>query len=427
MAAGIRGVTSGDSGSSTGGSFNATFHASAVAGDVAVLAVAQNGTQSISGLSGWTIDPNTPVTVSGNNNRLTVYTKELTSGDISAGLVAVTFGGAQRYAWAVVVVQDTAGPDVSDDNQSNTQVSTAVLPSVDPTDTNALWLGFIVGRNSTNGTQVTWTAPSGHTEQVDRTTTNAGSPNTNLLVTSKALTADTATGTATATPSANVAYCSLSIVLAADVVDQTVNPSGIQEEVEFGTPTVMQDQTVAPGGIAETIALGTPTVIIDQFVEPDGVAQAVTFGTPTVTLAQTVEPDGIDQAVAFGTPAVTIAQTIAPSGFTVPIGVGTPAVEYPQDIEPGGVAQAVTLGTPTVIVERFVEPQGIAQAVAFGTPVVLNRTVVAPSGFAEPVTFGTPRITKQQIPDLDVTLGPAESGWSLDVAESGWTLAPAGA
>lgn len=372
MAIAFRAVNSGDSGSGTVNNFNATVDASALKDDVAVLIIAQNGTQAITA-TGWTIDPNTPVTTSGNNNRLTVYTRKLVAADAGASF-NITFAGSQRFDWAVVVLSGANAFDISAVNNNNTQAATVDAPTVDPTGTDSLWLVAIAGRNSTNGATVTWTAGGGMTERVDRCTSAAAAPNTDLFVGTQVVSSSSPTGTATQTPSLSVSYCVISLIVS-PAATQTVSPDGIASASSLGQPTVTPGAvTVSPSSIASGAALGAPTITSLVTVSPSSIASGAALGAPTLTAgAVTVSPGGIASGSSLGTP------TISTGGITV---------------SPDGIAAASALGTPTISPGAVtISPDGITSNASLGAPTILATTIVSPSSISSTSSLGTPTIT----------------------------------
>lgn len=131
------------SGGASAGNVNHTISWSgigAVAGDTAVLALGWNfnGTALI-GFSGWSIFVH-PTGLSG--NQLTVLTKTLTAGDISAGSQVFNFDSSTRLAWAVALFDSdialgtpvqatgiTSGSSVTTLND-NTEVFTAWVNAI---------------------------------------------------------------------------------------------------------------------------------------------------------------------------------------------------------------------------------------------------------------------------------------------------------
>lgn len=185
---------------------------------------------------------------------------------------------------------------------------------------------------------------------------------------------------------------------------QTVNVSGFDLAVQFGTPSLTQ--SVVTAGFDLLVEFGTPTLVPDQLITPAGFDLAVEFGTPTVIGDQQLAVSGFDLAVSFGTPA--LLQGVSADGFDLPVLFGTPTLVPDQVVTPNGFDLPLEFGTTTVTPVSTLLVDGFDLAVVFGDPTLILDNVLPVTGFDLNVTFGTVTLTGQ--PFVTATVYDHETG-----------------
>lgn len=186
----------------------------AAADDFAILVLESNTGNLTSGdPSGWTPLTDTPTAVTSSGGKLYVWTKTFVAGDLG-DTVSWTFTASSRKA-AACITTSTATLAASAKDETNTSGTSVVAPSVTPgTDSDLLVVIHGIVSNAT-GIQPTWTPDPATTERVDITSANGALNNATFLIATQELSSGAATGTRTATASANVQRQGISLALSA--------------------------------------------------------------------------------------------------------------------------------------------------------------------------------------------------------------------
>lgn len=377
MAATWRDASSADAGTaSSGGSgapVTAPLPAAAQAGDVALLAIAQNGTQAITAPSGWS--QIAQGTTSGNNLRLTLFKRDnrLTSGDISTGSIQFNFASSQRWAWAIATVSAASDTDVvATPSVVNTATTSVVAPAVDPNYTGTECLVFATGRNATNGTIVTWSvASSGLTERVDRSTSAAAAVNTSLFVGSKDLSADTSTGTFTITASASVTYVTMTVAVMPILTAGHLGPAGALRSGTLAKTISLTGGHLGPAGALRSGTLAKTLALIGGHLGPAGALRDGTLTQGTSLTGGHLGPLG---AVRIG--------SVAPGNVNLTGGhLGPAGALRAGSVAPGGIQLSAGL----------LGPAGALRPGSLGLTISLTGNRLGPLGAlrAGTITTGT--------------------------------------
>lgn len=133
------------------------------------------------------------------------------------GTVTISFSSG-RFAAASLAVKDidtSVFEDVAgaSDNGPATTTASVDAPTLTPANANSLLLTGHTGRNPTPGEAVTYTAPSGMTEEVDVSTSVAAVSEASVEVCSLAVLDTNPTGTKTATASVVVSASGMSVLV----------------------------------------------------------------------------------------------------------------------------------------------------------------------------------------------------------------------
>lgn len=150
-----------------------TFPVGTAAGDVAVLKVTQQGTQLINSNS-ISATQRARRSLSTNTLTVTIFTKVLTSTDVSSNSVTVTFAAGQIHVVELLTV--TGGSDfdaISTFSETTSNVTSLTVPAVTPIVNGALMIGSVSGRVGVTTTDTALSWPAGLTEQTERMSTGA--------------------------------------------------------------------------------------------------------------------------------------------------------------------------------------------------------------------------------------------------------------
>jgi len=86
-----------------------------------------------------------------------------------------------------------------------------------------------------------------------------------------------------------------------------ISPSGHQQPIAYGTPTVeISGLVISPPGHQVVIAYGTPSLRYPQTVSPPGLAVPIAYGTPSIVVAGAgvIYVPGHQQAIGYGMPTI---------------------------------------------------------------------------------------------------------------------------
>lgn len=324
----------------------------AAVGHFALLILAQTGSTSSTDLSGWAALTGTPTTGTGSAARFYVWTKTLTSGDLSL-TVHFTPVASSRFA-VTCLVYDPATVDTSAITETQTSGTVMSSPSVDPTAVDGLLVTIFGPCPNTAGVSVTWTATAPIVEIVDICSPSTVGRNATMLVATEALTSGAVTGTRTGTPSGNVQRQTISLVLSPTVF-VTIG-AGATSLTSTSTVTKISSQS-GPAAV-KIAALGTPRRVGTE-------TGAATTSLSAVAIAAKVT--AVSGKSFLGVTSTGVALKLAPGSGTTPIGPVSTSTPTRISVQAGSCnAGATTLGIPTKV--SFGSGLSVCGLTASGTP-----------------------------------------------------------
>lgn len=295
MAIPLVGVATANSGTTSSTAMTATLPGAAAAGHVAVF-WADSGTatgHTVTGPTGWTEHVNGP---NAGNCKPGLWSKTLTTADITAGTVTATRSAAGAWSVVLAVYSGTVGPDVlSAAGASTTPTAAPVIPTVTPSVADCLRLGFLATQVSTAATAGTQTAPPAGWSLVGQTIDTSSVNSRRLaIVDSIQLSgqAGVAQATASATTDQTVTYVCYSLTLAPSLttaaaslaVTATLNPGAVR-----ATTTGASLAVTATLSAAATVTGTTVAGFSQGFLKPAPFGTATTVPTPPAPLPPTTE------------------------------------------------------------------------------------------------------------------------------------------
>jgi hypothetical protein len=298
---------------------------------VFLIAALSTTTGAIDTPSGWNVAmPETASTGAATSHHMAIFWLPWTS-----GMTLPTLNSVGTGRWAVITARlrgsDQTTPVVGLASTSQAVAGATIDAPGQTSSTSPLLVTVHSARHGTNGTQITWTPPSGMTELDEITSTATSTSNVAIELSSLVITPGATTGVKTATAD--------STVTGGRGVSFTVAPGVTASPSITGT-----------AGIGTAEAFGAAGLVQAQVVGTAGLASAETFGTGGTAQLQAAGSAGLSSAEAFGTTGGTVSQA-APQPVT-----GTAGLPTAETFGAGGTTQLAVAGTV-----------GLASAGAFGT------------------------------------------------------------
>jgi hypothetical protein len=346
------------------------WDAGAAAGDLLMMWVSQIGAQAISSTSLGLTQPTGARVVNGSNNAgLTLLTKALTAGDITAGTVTATFAASQVYVVTLVVVRRHSGVDSATiTTGSGTATTTVSVPAETPVNPDSLILGGVGGRAATAATDITWTWPGPLASLTQINSTGAGNRAYLTLAQQPAPGAAVSSGPDAPVPSSSIAYGAFRVAVAPAGVGQTftgdaslpvtatLSAAAVTTQPAAASIAATASLTVTPALAAVSTASVAATATLTATAAATLVSTASVAATATLTTAAAVTRAGAASIAAtatlspaatltaLGTATLAVTATLTPSSGTTTATVTLPVT---ATLSPAAILTAVTAAAIT--------------------------------------------------------------------------------
>jgi hypothetical protein len=178
----------------------------------------------------------------------------------------------------------------------------------------------------------------------------------------------------------------------------TLTPSPVAVPLAVAAPTLARTLALAPSALAIPLALVAPTVALGTLtLTPAALAIPLATAAPTLAFGtSTRAPDPVAVPLALAAPTVALgALALAPAAVPVPLATAAPTVTLGAiALAPDPVAVPLTVATPTLNIAATVTPDALAVPLAVATPTIsLGTLAIAPDAVAVPVAAAAPAIT----------------------------------